>query len=343
MKLLNYLLLIFSLTITTTSYSQVDPINPIMTELLPITSFTKPLSAPTEIIYRRNASQFPVSPWSKKNVIGFDLSEIAFVNWNAGGISSISGLFKGNFTRIYNTEKIKWANEFIVRYGINKQDGYTVRKSDDELRFNSTFGYRKNDLSNWYHSAKLNFNTQFTNGYKYPNTDHAISKPFAPAYTFLGAGAEYNDKAKNLNFYLSPITMKNTLVLDQTLANKGSFGVTKAVYDADGNIISKGKQSRTEMGILLTNYYKKKIWDNIIMENRLSLYSDYINRFGNIDVDWRLQFELVVNQYVRANIGAHLIYDDDVKTTEEIGGEKFIRGPVLQLKQSLGVGLVYAF
>jgi hypothetical protein len=27
-------------------------------------------------------------------VIGFDVSEIAFVNWNAGGTSSVSGLLK---------------------------------------------------------------------------------------------------------------------------------------------------------------------------------------------------------------------------------------------------------
>lgn len=343
MKSLHQFFLFLLLTISINSYSQVDPINPIITEILPITSIERPISSSAIVKYRVNASLFPVSSWTKKNIIGFDLSEIAFVNWNAGGVSSISGLLKGNFTRVYSTKKIKWANEMIIKYGINKQDGYSVRKSDDEFRFNSTFGYRKNDLSNWYHSAKLNFNTQFTNGYKYPNTEYAISKPFAPAYTFLGAGAEYNDKAKNLNFYLSPITMKNTLVLDQTLANKGSFGVTPAVYDNNGNLILEGKQSKTEIGVLLTNYYKKKVWDNIIMENRLSLYSDYINNFGNIDVDWRLQFELAVNQYVRANIGAHLIYDDDVKTTEEIGGEKFTRGPVLQLKQSLGVGMVYAF
>jgi hypothetical protein len=28
----------------------------------------------------------------QKNSIGFDISEIAFVNWNAGGTSSVSGL-----------------------------------------------------------------------------------------------------------------------------------------------------------------------------------------------------------------------------------------------------------
>lgn len=284
-----------------------------------------------------------LSHWEKKNTIGFDLNEIAFSNWNAGGVSSISGLLKGNFTRIYALPKSKWFNELVIRYGINKQDGMAVRKSDDAIQFNSTFGYRKDTISNWYHSAKFNFNTQFTNGYNYPNTQFAISKPFAPAYTFLGVGAEYFNKVKKITIYISPLTMKNTLVLDQRLANQGAFGVTKATYDLDGNLISDGEKSKTELGFLITSYYKKEVWKNINLENRLSLYSDYINNFGNIDVDWQIQLDLIVNQYVRANIGAHILYDDDIKAKKEKSGEQVIIGPKIQLKQVLGVGLVYAF
>ncbi len=284
-----------------------------------------------------------ISHWEKKNTVGLDISQIAFVNWNAGGVNSVSGLMKGNFLRKYQKGNLKWVNEMIIRYGINKQDGIELRKTDDAFQFNSTLGYRKDTITNWYSSAKFNFNTQFTNGYAYPNTTKAISKPFAPAYIFLGVGSEYANKKKKLNVYISPLTMKTTLVLDQTLANQGAFGVNKAVYDVDGNLIKQGDLYRMELGFLLTNYYKKEIYKNIIWENRLSLYSDYINRFGNIDIDWQMQFELVVNQYVRANIGAHFIYDDDIKAKEERNGEQVTVGPKLQLKQMLGVGLVYNF
>lgn len=284
-----------------------------------------------------------ISNWEGKNTIGFDISQIAFMNWNAGGNSSVSGLLKGNFIRKYSTDKIKWVNELIVRYGVNKQDGVELRKTDDAFQFNSTFGYRKDTISNWYHSAKFNFNTQFTNGYAYPNTDKAISKPFAPAYIFTGIGAEYSNKEKKINVYLSPLTQKTTLVLDQRLANEGAFGVQKAEYDLAGNLIKNGKMSRTELGVLVTAYHKREVWKNINLENRLSLYSDYINNFGNVDVDWQIQLDLVVNEYVRANIGAHLIYDDDIKAKEEVAGEQITLGPKLQLKQVLGIGLVYNF
>lgn len=338
MKLPHYLLILFASTVSIHSYSQKKKtITPVAATIKPVTTMVVTPTITLRSTYIR------LTNWENKNIVGFDLNEIAFMNWSAGGTSSISGLLKGNFTRIRTTENTKWVNELIVRYGINKQDGIEIRKSDDELRFNSTFGYKRNELSNWYHSAKFNFNTQFTNGYVYPDTDHAISKPFAPAYTFLGAGADYYNKEKKFEIYLSPLTFKNTLVLDETLANKGAFGVSEATYDSEGNLISKGSQSKTEIGILITNYYKKEVWKNITMENRLSLYSDYLNNFGNIDVDWKLQFDLVVNQYVSANIGTHIIYDDDIKTTEEVDGELVTKGPKLQLKQSLGIGLVYNF
>lgn len=284
------------------------------------------------------------SNWKKENIVGFDLNEIAFVNWNAGGNSSISGLFKGTFTRNYEIKNQKWLNELVIRYGISKQDGVELRKTDDALQFNSTFGYRKDTTSNWYHSAKFNFRTQFTDGYAYPNKDISISRPFSPAYTFLGVGAEYNNKSKNVQLYLSPLTMKNTLVLNQRLANQGAYGVKKAIYDPiTKELIRSGEMSRTELGVLIMTGFKKKVFTNIKLDNRLSLYSDYINNFGNIDVDWQMQWEFVINKYVRANINTHLIYDDDIKAKEEVAGKQVTVGPKVQLKQMLGIGLTYSF
>ena len=52
---------------------------------------------------------------------------------------------------------------------------------------------------------------------------------------------------------------------------------------------------------------------------------------------------MVVNQYVKANIGTHLIYDDDIKFKEEIAGVQVTKGSRVQLKQILGVGIEYNF
>jgi hypothetical protein len=344
MKLLTYTLLFLTCSISFNCLSQevtkiflYDTIRPAITVFGAKKSLTVPLKIQTKTHY------LPLTYWSKKNSLGFDISEVAFINWSAGGTSSISGLFKGKFHRVYNRSNYNWSNELIFKYGLNKQDGIDLRKTEDAIQFNSTFGYRKDTLSNWFHSAKFNFNTQFTNGYAYPNTEKAISKPFAPAYIFMGIGAENIDKEKRRTFYISPFTFKTTLVLDQRLADQGAFGVPKATYDLEGNLLTEGEKSKIELGFLITNKYKKEIFKNIILENRLSLYSDYVNRFGNIDIDCDLQVELVVNQYVKANVGAHVIYDDDIKSKREIAGIQVTEGPKIQIRQAIGVGIEYIF
>lgn len=283
------------------------------------------------------------SYWTNKNILGIDISEIAFVNWSAGGTSAITGLVRGHLKRDYKDDNQVWSSELIFRYGLNKQEGIELRKTDDVFRINSTYGYRTDTLSNWYHSAKFNFNTQFTNGYNYPNTENPISKPFAPAYTFLGIGSEYIYKPEKFNAYISPLTLKNTLVLDQALADSGAYGVKKAVYDAQGNLISKGKQSKTELGILASSYIEKEIFTNITIKNRLTLYTDYLHNFGNIDVDWQSYADLKVNEYVKANVGFNLVYDEDIDVMKEENGIIVNEGAKVQLKQVLGIGIEYVF
>lgn len=283
--------------------------------------------------------------WTRKNAVGVNFNEVAFVNWNAGGNNSISALFFGNFERNFQRELLSWKTNASLRYGLNAQEGRELRKTEDQIVFNSTFGYRQNLTSNFRYSAKFNFNTQFASGYRYPDTEKPISSFMAPGYVFLGIGAEYTDPKEDLTVYLSPVTQKSTFVLNQTLANEGMFGVTPAVRDELGNIIEEGENVRTEFGVLFTSSFKKEVFANVNLENQLSLYSDYLNKFGNIDVDWQLNLNLVVNDFIKANIGSHLRYDDDVKVKEDTNndGELETLGPKVQFKQMLGVGVVYEF
>jgi len=284
-----------------------------------------------------------ITYWERTNTVGLDLNQVSFVNWNVGGNNSVAGLVKGAFIRKYVKGNLNWNNELILKFGLNRQEGQGTRKTDDQIEMNSTFGYKHDTVSNWYYSAKFNFKTQFANGYNYPNTTNEISGPFAPAYIFLGVGTEYIRKDLGLNLYISPLTDKTTIVSNNTLADQGAFGVTPAVKDADGNIIQGGKNSRTEVGILITNQFKRQIFTNIMLDNRFVFYTDYLNNFGNIDVDWQLQLDLTVNQYVKANVGMHMIYDDDIKNKVEKDGVQVTEGPRIQLKQMIGVGLSYTF
>ncbi|CAN5316229.1 DUF3078 domain-containing protein [soil metagenome] len=287
----------------------------------------------------------PVMVWFKKNSVGVNFNEVAFINWNAGGNNSISALLHGSFERNYKKGWLNWRNVASVRFGINAQEGREIRKSEDLVNFTSTAGYLRDSTSNFRYSAKFTFSTQFADGYRYPNTDRPISKFMAPGYIFLGIGTEYNHPKEELTIYLSPLTQKSTFVLDRILANEGMFGVNPAIRDAAGNILQDGDRMRIELGVLLTSSFRKEIFSNIRVDNQLSLYTDYLNKIGNVDVDWQININMKVNEYVQASIGSHLRYDDDVKLKKDTNGDGKLEtlGPRIQFKQMLGVGVVYEF
>lgn len=286
----------------------------------------------------------PKTNWKEVNRVGLDLSEVAFVNWNAGGSNSISGLAELVLERNYSDSKRKWKNKLTTRYGINSQEGQELRKTDDMFEVTSDFGYRRDTISNWYYSAKFRFASQLTNGYKYPDTSTPISQFMAPGYVFLGVGGEYGQRLDNLSIYASPLTYKSTFVLDQELANNGAFGVDPAVYDDDGNIIREGSNVNSELGILLQSSLKAKVMDNINLTNLVNLYTDYLNSFGNIDIDWEMNLNFKVNSFVLAKVGSHLKYDNDIKITEtNVDGEEVTMGARTQWKQQLGIGVIVDF
>jgi hypothetical protein len=131
--------------------------------------------------------------------------------------------------------------------------------------------------------------------------------------------------------------------MDRRLSDEGAFGVDKATYDTNGDLISHGKRNRTELGALFTSQYKRKIMTNINLDTRLMLYTDYLKDFGNIDVDWQIGLEMIINKYVKANVGSHILYDNDIKNKREVEGVQITEGPRLQMKQIIGIGLEYTF
>jgi len=290
---------------------------------------------------------YVTSHWKEVNTASLDISEVAFVNWNSGGSNSISGLLGLEVQRNYNKDHLLWENRAVVRYGVNKQQNQSLRKTDDILELKSRFGFRKDTKSNWYYSANFSFATQFTNGYNYSNSDEKpISQFMAPAYMFLGVGTVYGEHIEEFSAYMSPLTLKSTFVLDQDLADAGSFGVTPAVYDDLGNKLSNGKNSREEVGILLTSAYENVLMENISVRTLVSLYTDYLNDFGNVDIDWELNFKFKVNDHVRATMGSHIKYDNDVKIAvvdNDMPEETVIKGAKVQWKQLLGVGVSVDF
>jgi hypothetical protein len=85
---------------------------------------------------------------------------------------------------------------------------------------------------------------------------------------------------------------------------------------------------------------------NVVLDHNLALYTDYLNNFGNIDVNWQITAKFKVNEFISATLLAHIIYDDDIKfdTVQDDNGTVIEPGvPRIQFRQQLGIGVNYKF
>ncbi len=281
--------------------------------------------------------------WKTGGTVSLNLTQVSLTNWAAGGQNSISANGLLSLFAHYQKGNNIWENYLDLAYGTIKQ-GKNANwwKTDDKIDFTSKYG--KKAFYNWYYAGLLNFKTQMTDGYNYPDDSTVISGLLAPGYLLGAIGMDYmpND---NFTAFIAPITSKITMVNNQTLADAGAFGVEAAEYDSLGNILASGKNVRTEFGGYMRFFYKKDIMENIGIQTKLDLFSNYIENPLNIDISWEVLISMKVNKYISATLSTHLLYDDDIDIAVDTNNDGITDkvGPRTQFKEVLGVGFSYKF
>jgi hypothetical protein len=233
--------------------------------------------------------------WTKKGNISLLFNQTAFNDkWLGGGTSNLAGNFGLNYDFNYKKGDIVWDNKFIAAYGLTKVNGSKISKTDDRLELNSLWG--KKAKGDWYYSMFFNFKTQMDVGHD--KDGNTISHFFSPAYIQLGPGILWK-KSNNLSVNFSPATAKLILVHEHFTDFGPSFGVLQ------------GDSSRLEFGASISGYYKLNVMTNISVENRLNLYSNYLDKPQNVDIDYQMNILMRINKYVSANLALQGIYDDN--------------------------------
>ena len=279
---------------------------------------------------------------------GLNINQLALSNWAAGGESSSSGKAFANFAFIYRSKKSEQKLGGAFALGISRFSDKHLEKSDDKLDLN----YSISPLlkQQWYFSMVSTFSTQFAEGYKYPNDSTLLSCFFAPAYLTLSGGYNYRTKDERLQVYLSPVAGKVTFVLNQELADKGSFGVMKGYYDAD-SLWVPGEHIAPSLGANLIVNYKQPIGKSITYTTSLNAFYNYAERRDDertpIDFNWENTINFVVGKYITNIFFVHLKYDHNTTFPiyETIDGEEVVVDniPKLQFKESLGIAFVHNF
>jgi hypothetical protein len=280
-------------------------------------------------VFSQDTTPADTSYWATGFKGVFTLNQTSFSNWQSGGdnsvaLNSIIRLFAN-----YNRDRISLANSLDMSYGFSDTKSQGFRKTDDNLLFVSSFGYKINrGESKLFWTSSVIFNSQFDDGYNYPNDSVAISGWMAPGYLTVNTGLQYK-KGDYLSLIYSPVAGKWTFVQDDALAASGAYGV------------EPGKNVRTELGTTITLAFNKELVKNITYDTKLGLFTNYQENFGNIDVNWNNIFLLKINDWLSSTLVLHFIYDDDINIArvDDNGDPTGQVGPALQFRQAFGLGL----
>lgn len=263
--------------------------------------------------------------WRTEGVFSVNMSQVSFSNWSAGGDGSVAFDLGFNYSADYARDKTLLQERIELAYGLNNTSSKGTRKTNDKIFLSSLYGHKI--APKWYLSILMTFNTQFAKGYDYdtdPKTK--LSSFMAPAYFSLGAGFTWTPKSW-FSATFSPATWRETFVRDSELSAAGNFGV------------DPGKHHLTSFGANVRGEVTYEFLPNMTVYSRLDLFSDYLHKPQNVDVNWNTQITMKINKWFAANLNFTMVYDDDIKIAQSDGTS----GPRLQIKEVLGIGIQARF
>lgn len=278
---------------------------------------------------QENKEDVPPNGWTSEGKFQLLFNQSAFnKEWTGGGTSSVAGNLMLDYNLNYREGNFTWDNKILGNYGLTKLKGDEfTRKTSDRLELNSIAG-KQLENSNWYYSFFANFRTQFSKGYVYSKdaegqqTRRETTHFLSPGFLQFGPGMMWK-KNEDFWFNLAPATARFIFV-------DREFTSVPGYEDGSYFGVDEGKSSRFELGASVNAYHKTELVKNVILENSLSLYSNYLDKPGNIDIDYLLNLEMTVNEYISANLIFQAIYDDNT-----VGA--------FQIREVFGAGLTYNF
>ena len=248
----------------------------------------------------------PDSYYISKGKITTLLNQSHYSNWIAGGVNNVSLTLLLDYDFNLKRGDLEWINRLDGAYGLVKNQDENIKKNEDRLEIYSLLALK--NKGRWSYSALFNLKSQWSNGYEYSVGQSGVTernlttKFLSPAYTQIGVGMFYK---RDDNFWFNYALLSaryirvNPIFTESLLEGENYFGV------------DKGKVGRFEAGGIISAYFKKEIMKNIIIENKLNLFQNYIEDPLNIDVDYTFSLEMSINRFFSTNLLLQLLYDDN--------------------------------
>jgi len=271
-----------------------------------------------------------ITPWDYGGFGTFGFSQTYLNNWKAGGSSAFSFLMVMKGYANYSNNVIKWENSGELRNGWIRQGGELnqTQKNDDKLELISRLGVIA--FKKWYYSSEIDYQTQFFNGYNYPDKTKLISTYMSPAKTMFKLGLDYKPN-KRFSLFLSPFTLKTVFVRDTARIDQTTYG------------IAANRRSFWEPGMNADIKFRIEFTPQIAYETKYKMFMNYKEPFRKFDINWENTFVAQLTDRINMTFMLNLLYDDNVTfpTGKMNAAGVEIFKPKLQTRELTTIGFSY--
>lgn len=260
---------------------------------------------------KANADTSAQYGWKHTASAALNLTEVSFKDWVAGGSNTLAYSLMLQGSSALTSERTVWTNNYRFAFGQARLSDQGLRKTDDDIYFESLFIYRAGTYVNPYAAATVR--TQFAPGYNFSTTPETqVSKFFDPGYVTQSAGVAYRP--------VPEFTTRLGAALREVVTSAYTQYATDPSTHEVHTVWTRG-------GLESVSELNAGVAENIQFVARLELFAP----FQSMDrIIVRNDYSIVakVNKYVSTGLTLNLINDVNVSART-------------QLKQALALGLTY--
>lgn len=296
-----------------------------MKRLMPVLLLTVALCAHAQIktdedmtkkIHAAEAEADTAKPsgWIPRAVAGLNLTQTSFTDWAQGGSNSLAYSARVLSNLTYYGEKAKWSNGLKLLFGQARIAGQGLRKTEDEIYFESLFVYEVWEQINPY--AAVTMRTQFAPGFEYPENapEKQLSAFFDPAYF-----------TESIGFIYEPVPVFTSRF--GVAAREVVTSTYRAFANDPATPQSEWKKTRADAGLESISVLRWEFAENMLLTSRLELFSAF-NMMDRVIVRSDNAVAAKVSEYVSVGLNLQLINDAYVR-------------PQTQIMESISLGLSY--
>ncbi len=273
-----------------------------------------------------------VSSWTYDASARLNFSQAAYKDWQEGGGTN-SLAFTAGLGGQASRRGDRWiqAHDLTLSFGIINQESQELRKSEDQILWNSSLRYEGEDFFRLFNpTIAADLRTQFAEGFDYSGnpfeeelddpTDPRLQRQapvqnsafFSPAFLTQSLGLTYEP--------IQDFTIRFGGAAKQTVVTERDFRVLYGVTDEN--------PVRFEAGAELASAFDRRITENIRYRSQLNVFFSFNQTEEPPDARWNNTINLKVNDWLSTDLQFVALFDEDITDA-------------IQLKETISVGVSF--